>query len=199
MICFSSSIPLVPTTVEFTQPFLRPVSCHIYMRYLECKSIMYIREDSLKDEEPINYQAEVYPFWTRKKPQLPYIDEKWNLQDEIEKITLFQKLGGRVIIELDEQARECIQIDLLDYEIDGYANTPLYIGKEDRIFPICHDGTNRSQTLYECGCALSRALGLLSTSLPLPPHGVFSGFDPYSHTEPLTMNNYYLYIHEEEV
>ena len=69
----------------------------------------------------------------------------------------------------------------------------------DIVMPVCHEGMNRSQTLFVVLECIAR---LLAEAYPghapvrvLPPHGAETGCDPHSAYQGLTEENYFEYLY----
>jgi len=69
-----------------------------------------------------------------------------------------------------------------------------YISKTDMVYPICHEGINRSQILYFVLRELKKVMGA-DTNTVFLPHGAESGFDPHTGYENLNEDNFIQYVH----
>ena len=68
------------------------------------------------------------------------------------------------------------------------------IQPNDLLYPICHQGLNRSQVMFLALLGLKHAMKSNLEDV-YPAHGAESGFDPFVLPEELTDENYFAYIH----
>jgi hypothetical protein len=70
----------------------------------------------------------------------------------------------------------------------------------DVLFPMCPDGENRSQVMYQVLTAVKRAMGSRDpSSTVMLPHGAVNGFDPYVRHSNVTNDNFFQFIHSKLV
>lgn len=78
---------------------------------------------------------------------------------------------------------------------DDSINEIFTIKKDDILYPVCHQGVNRSQVLYLLLKSFKLHVNGHITEV-IAPHGAESGFDPYKLSNPLTYDNYFQYLND---
>ena len=113
----------------------------------------------------------------------------------------FRALGGRVVF----FGADCIPRD--DDDDDGAgisaaaaaaaAELPpapqFLLRADDIVYPVCHEGQNRSQVMHLVLQGVMRQLGAPPEHVQAP-HGASGGFDPFQAYEHLTEDNFFGYI-----
>jgi len=117
--------------------------------------------------------------------------DRHDLQAKLSLVRHFKGRGGRVVF----FGSDCVSNRPHAVLSESTASKPTFhLHPSDVVYPVCHEGQNRSQVMHLVMQSVMGMLGAAPENVQAP-HGATGGFDPHSAYVDLTDDNFYGYIH----